>query len=311
MAFKTKTTRICMLLSVLTLAVICMPAAEASLISKKDVAVAGVGLGTALYMKSTLHIARDLSFHPDKAEPFFSEHPDRFGPVFRYVQRALAQPANQKDYDRYFKLSEIMGRLNIPGFQQAPESGPNVYDNPMHIPKKDEHLITTPITPTRAGSNIIYTPQGKPIDTTEEYPMEPIRNWQDYILLKSHSQRLSDEMVANGVIREKDTAAHHIIPATHPLAARARAILEQYSNVLGTDAFNNAINGVFLPTASTSKQTGIIHNGKHPNNYVSRVDQLIVDADARGGINAVVSTLTYIRSILQNPPPNSTWSNIL
>lgn len=278
---------------------------------KKYVAGAVIGAGTALYMQSTRHIARDLSYHPDKAEPFFEEHPDRFGPVFRYVQRTLSEPISQKDYDRYFKLSELMSKLNIPGFQQTPEPGPTVYDNPIHTPRKDDHRITTPITPTPAGGNIIYTPQGRPIDTTEEYPVEPIRSWQDYILLKSHSQRLSDNMVANGAVREKDTAAHHIIPATHPLAAQARAILERYSHILGSNAFNNAINGAYLPTKSNSRQSGIIHNGRHPDLYVEKVNAMIIAANRTGGLQAVTNTLDNIRQALQNPPIGATWDNIL
>lgn len=267
---------------------------------KKYVAGAVVGAGTALYMQSTRHIARDLSYHPDKAEPFFEEHPDRFGPVFRYVQRTLSEPISQKDYDRYFKLSELMSKLNIPGFQQTPEPGPTVYDNPIHTPRKDDHRITTPITPTPAGvNNIIYTPQGNPIDIKdliEEFPGQIISSWSDYLLLKNTHNVRQLEKNMRPLYGNKPFwyAPHHLVAWDDPRAKESRDVF----NLVGLD-INDGYNGVYIPQREQNRlgnDTATRHPLIHTDLYYNTINQRL-----RGLVHKqdVITELNRIRDLIK------------
>lgn len=72
-------------------------------------------------------------------------------------------------------------------------------------------------------------------------------------------------------------------------------------------------NGVFLPNRNNVDPTvpGILHNGRHPDAYIDKVNQRLMDADIRGGKQAVLDELNAIRDILQNAPRNTGWGDVL
>ncbi|WP_254218422.1 AHH domain-containing protein, partial [Burkholderia multivorans] len=71
------------------------------------------------------------------------------------------------------------------------------------------------------------------------------------------------------------------------------------------------LNGVFLPNRNnTDNLAGILHNGKHPNTYFQRVNQLLQDADL-GGKQAVLDQLQTIRETLQNASRDTPWKSVL
>ncbi|WP_261859403.1 RHS repeat-associated core domain-containing protein [Vibrio gazogenes] len=132
-------------------------------------------------------------------------------------------------------------------------------------------------------------------------PME----WVDPLGLTSC--QLSKAMEDNGTPRPKDSAAHHIVPETAKGAQPARDVLKKHKiDVNGTD------NGVFLPNRNnTSNMSGILHNGKHPNDYITAVNNRISDADKIGGKQGVLDELKNIKNILSNAERDSSWYTIL
>lgn len=58
-------------------------------------------------------------------------------------------------------------------------------------------------------------------------------------------------------------------------------------------------------------QSGIKHNGKHPDIYVIKVNTDIVNADMIGGEAAVRLRLEQIRNILSNAQKSDNWKTVL
>lgn len=55
---------------------------------------------------------------------------------------------------------------------------------------------------------------------------------------------------------------------------------------------NDEINGVFLPTSKNNgADPGIMHNGRHPDDYVQNINKKIVETDQKGGNTAVQKVL--------------------
>lgn len=74
---------------------------------------------------------------------------------------------------------------------------------------------------------------------------------------------------------------------------------------------NSADNGVFLPNRNnTGTLPGILHNGRHPNEYINMVNSRIKNAD-RFGKQAVIDELDLIRNTLSKANRNSNWRTIL
>ncbi|RQQ79205.1 hypothetical protein DF134_34875 [Burkholderia stagnalis] len=120
------------------------------------------------------------------------------------------------------------------------------------------------------------------------------------------SVKLSNNMEKSGVTRPANSAAHHIVGDTAKEAAPARAILSKY----GIDV-DSELNGVFLPNRNnTDNLAGILHNGKHPNTYFQKVNQLLQKADL-GGKQAVLDQLQTIRETLQDASRNTPWKSVL
>ncbi len=120
------------------------------------------------------------------------------------------------------------------------------------------------------------------------------------------SVKLSNNMEKSGVTRPANSAAHHIVGDTSKEAAPARAILAKYDIDVDSE-----LNGVFLPNRNNSDDlAGILHNGKHPNTYFQKVNQLIQNADL-GGKQAVLDQLQTIRETLQNASRDMPWKSVL
>ncbi len=56
---------------------------------------------------------------------------------------------------------------------------------------------------------------------------------------------------------------------------------------------------------------GIEHSGRHPDEYVKNVNDLIKNADKIGGRQGVINELFDIKNKLQNAPRNTDWRNVL
>ncbi|NCP98231.1 hypothetical protein GW796_00600 [archaeon] len=279
---------------------------------KKNPVVTAVGVGGALYLQSTMHKARDLSYDLPKVEPFFQANPQDFNPISKYVLNALTHPNNKKDYDRYKKLAEIMGLDNIPPYASPTNNQPTVLNNPIQEQNPNDLVYESPIKPVDEF-NVIVDPQGHIIDTSIEFPIERLQSWEDYLLLKQNSTILGNNLddwyrIAYPTWnRPKDVAAHHLIPVKDKETQDARDILERY----GID-INDAVNGVYLPTSKNNNGIqGIEHNGRHPQSYAEKVNNLIKDADKSGGKQAFLNELDNIKNKLQNAPRNSNWRNVL
>jgi len=82
-------------------------------------------------------------------------------------------------------------------------------------------------------------------------------------------------------------------------------------NKHGSDV-NGAGNGVFLPNKNNSDGlSGILHNGRHPDDYLSAVNHRIEQADILGGKQEVIRELGRIRDILSSAQRNASWYTIL
>lgn len=232
----------------------------------------GIGIGVgAIYLDSNIHIARDLSYHLQKVAEYFNLHPEKFNPIANYVLHALAHPANKADYDRYYRLAEVMGLENLPPYLGV-ENGPTVLSHPTQEQDPNSGIYTHPAH-TQTGSNIIYTPQGEPIDTSTEFPNQGIKSWEDYVLLKNqvHSKELAKNM-ANAGMGAKPSwyAAHHIVAWDDPRAAGSRALLTG----VGID-IDDAVNGVYLPQKTSARQANdnsTLHPEIHTDDYYEAIE---------------------------------------
>ena len=118
--------------------------------------------------------------------------------------------------------------------------------------------------------------------------------------------KAEQEYGRGGITRPANSAAHHIVGDTSKEAAPARAILKK----CGIDV-DSQENGVFLPNRNnTDGLPGILHNGKHPNSYFGKVNQLLQDADA-GGKQAVLDQIQEIRTTLQSATRDTPWKSVL
>ncbi|WP_022944350.1 AHH domain-containing protein [Pseudoalteromonas ruthenica] len=113
---------------------------------------------------------------------------------------------------------------------------------------------------------------------------------------KSHSKRLSDNMIAAGRgPREENTAAHHIVSWNDIRAARSRLRLAAF----GIDIDHEA-NGVFLPRFAKHKPMESMPNAEahskiHTNEYYLNVEALLVETIGEGlGRQGIIDLLRDI-----------------
>ncbi|WP_202115507.1 AHH domain-containing protein [Gilliamella sp. Pas-s25] len=121
------------------------------------------------------------------------------------------------------------------------------------------------------------------------------------------SCQLGKALEKAGVKRPENTAAHHIVPEGAKRAEPAQEILKKYEIDI-----NSAVNGVFLPThKNTSNLPGIMHNGRHHNDYIDAVNDRLRMADKIGTKEAIEAELKNIANILSNADRNADWKTIL
>ncbi|MCP3857612.1 MAG: hypothetical protein GY698_23280 [Actinomycetia bacterium] len=106
------------------------------------------------------------------------------------------------------------------------------------------------------------------------------------------SRTLGDNLVASGVTRPGNSAAHHIVAGNAAGAAEARATLARF----GVD-INSVDNGVFLPlnTNVANPAGAAVHSTLHTNAYYAGVNDLLGQATTR---TEAVQALDAIRSQL-------------
>lgn len=275
-----------------------------------DKAIGSMGLGFLAQLSNPKFILERLETDPEATTNYFDKNPLNYNPVANVLLPKLKSAQTEDEYNRLYRIAELMGLRPIPPYT-GKKNKPTVYTNPKQE-LTNTNQYTKPNMNDADGGNIIYTPKGKPFDTTTEYPYEEPKNWDEYLLLKQNSTILGSnldkwyQLTDSNWVRPAEVAAHHIIPATHKDAQKARAILTKY----GID-INDAVNGVYLPTTDTSIQSGIKHNGKHPTVYVDKVTADIVNADMIGGEAAVRLRLAQLRDILSNAKTNASWSTVL
>jgi len=102
----------------------------------------------------------------------------------------------------------------------------------------------------------------------------------------ANSRVLGANLVADGVNRPANTAAHHIVAGNSPAAREAREVLAQE----GID-INEAANGVFLPTnTANAAPPAATHSTLHTNAYYGKVNELITSAES-GTVREVLADI--------------------
>jgi hypothetical protein len=241
-----------------------------SIVTKHPI-ISSIGVGTILYMGSVTHKARHLSFNLPEVQSFFEKNPSQFNPIAEYVLKTLANPASKVDYDRYRKLAEVMELDKIPPYIPPKVNNPDLLINPEQGKIGSNQLIN-PIQQS-PFSNIIYTPQGKKLDTSTEFPNQIINSWEEYVYAKSQADILAEAMrIAGAGKRPAGYAAHHIVPwddNRYPVCQDLRDLLS--NNHID---INSAENGVYLPTRKVTKNTNeAYHPEIHTNEYYENVYQ--------------------------------------
>lgn len=96
--------------------------------------------------------------------------------------------------------------------------------------------------------------------------------------VRASSSRLGSNMLARGMHRPDESAAHHIVAGGDRRAAGARAQLARFG--IG---INDAENGVFLPCNcnSANPEGAAVHSKVHTNNYYEYVEQALGSANNR------------------------------
>lgn len=110
-----------------------------------------------------------------------------------------------------------------------------------------------------------------------------------------------------GLPRPPNSAAHHLVGETSKGSAAARKILKKHKIDI-----NSAENGVFLPNKNnTNGMPGILHNGRHPNDYLDAVNSRIIAASKAGGKKQVLAELKSMKDKLSSASSDADWKTIL
>lgn len=109
----------------------------------------------------------------------------------------------------------------------------------------------------------------------------------------SNAKILADSLTKAGVKRPAETSAHHIVASTSKNATAARGVLAKYRIDV-----NDAANGVYLPTKSTSANPNnmSVHAKIHTEKYFKYVNELMGGARNR---SEAIDVLSHIRRQLQ------------
>jgi hypothetical protein len=107
------------------------------------------------------------------------------------------------------------------------------------------------------------------------------------------SRILAKNMQDTGTYRYGKQAAHHIVSGNPRELETARNILAKHKIDI-----NSHWNGVYLPRQKNMQ--GTYHNGGHSSQYYTMVNDMIVEADKKGGKTGVLNALQKIRQGLAN-----------
>jgi hypothetical protein len=304
-------------------------------------------LGKEMQMDAILHPGEKIKYdskywnekinyfkdNPEQLKGFIKNNLAAIRPINTFLLDNMIRTFDRKTYEQYKQLAEQLGIKDIPKFAGAPYELPNNLVNVPQPQNPKANQLTNPINDKplpnklenpaidKPFSNIIENPQGKPFDTSIEFPLEQPKTWKDYLLLKQDSTELRDKIVEAeklkdpNYVKPDNVAAHHLVSSTSPDTKDARDILEKYLRPVtpsGEQTYNNEINGVLLPNLNNTDPNipGIQHNGRHPSDYNQTVNQMIKDADNSGGWSKVQKTLEDIKQELLNAPRNSKWKDL-
>jgi hypothetical protein len=105
----------------------------------------------------------------------------------------------------------------------------------------------------------------------------------------TNAAQLAENMVAKGITRPAETAAHHVVASGAKSMAKARNYLVK---VLGVD-INEAANGVFLPKNLAAANPGgaAVHSTVHTAEYYEKVSELILNTKTAAGARRVLRSI--------------------
>ena len=171
------------------------------------------------------------------------------------------------------RLKSIDARLREMGLEYARIDSEKVFDS--HIREAYEHK--------KSLEKVEPTEQYVSIDQYERFCEDPeaasslnLGQPKDADVLRENMYKVQEyNGVRNYCIERSNSRAHHIV-GDNPSTIEAEIILKRY----GID-INDPMNGVFLPSDVDSPLKGVIHEGRHTNEYHDIVNQRLRMATSR------------------------------
>jgi hypothetical protein len=138
-----------------------------------------------------------------------------------------------------------------------------------------------PFLPASVGKTGVVLKHGK---QTFKVSAEMVRKIKalpidDLIALLESTRKLARNMEKAGIVREANTAAHHIVPAAlkkFPGGEKAREILTKFG--IGVE---NAANGVYLPSKFDDAVKAAYHGSLHSKKYLEEVEKRLRKARSK------------------------------
>ena len=174
----------------------------------------------------------------------------------------------------------------------------HVYDDTEHAYDGSGHaagLVASGSAAAAGSATVGARPATEPAGSSPPPASElvaPSGLVDDFVQSAASSRTLGDNLVASGVTRPGNSAAHHIVAGNAAGAAEARATLARF----GVD-INSVDNGVFLPlnTNVANPAGAAVHSTLQTNAYYAGVNDLLGQATTR---TEAVQALDAIRSQL-------------
>lgn len=207
-------------------------------------------------------MAKYTKYKEEHASHDISDFVDNFPELRAEIENGLrAKMKNAKSEKVYINLQKVadlirmsdvppfepedMSKYKLPGMNAHPYSNINKLETPEYVSEYP---------------NILISPEGEPVDTSLEFPIERPKDWNEYILLKQASKELAENMANDNVnkkgVKPAGYAAHHIVPFSEdrgfsqPYADNIRKILKNVGIGL-----NDSENGVYLRHLKKLKNT--------------------------------------------------------
>lgn len=197
----------------------------------------------------------------------------------------------REQYSEWALQQRITNPIRFQGQYHDHETGLHYNRHRYYDPGVGRFISKDPIS--YSGGLNLYT-----------YALNPI-GWIDPLGLTSKA--LAAAMNGDGIPTPTNSAAHHIVGENSVGAKPARDILEDHKIPIDSTA-----NGVFLPNKNnTDGMPGIRHCGRHPNAYLDTVNERVIEANTRGGKQAVLAELQDMRGALSTADRNADWKTVL